>query len=348
MNMRHSCLRSPKPGVQRSRGRAAGFTLVELMIAMLLGLIVIGGVVSIFAANQQSSYTNTALGEVESSSRAAFELMARDIRDAGLTGCGNNTRVANVVNNLSTGWWFNWNNALIGYDPTQTDPSVTTGTATTNRVSGTSSLMLLGVEDSGLSVASENANAANFKLNETTSDLQTGDIIVVCNPDHATIVQITNYNNSNVTLVHNDGNPVSPGNCSKGLGYPTDCSSSNGNSYSFGPNSQIDKLTAADWYIGYNPAGTKSLYRTSIFNPSQTGPSPSAQEMVRNVTNMQIQYLQPPNTTFKAAANITNWAAVNAVQVTLTIVSTNQHASTSSTAIQRSFVSTITVRNRVL
>ena len=30
----------------------SGFTLVELMIAMLLGLIVIGGVVSVFLANQ--------------------------------------------------------------------------------------------------------------------------------------------------------------------------------------------------------------------------------------------------------------------------------------------------------
>src|SRR5579859_2062961 len=102
MSIRHSWQAPAKPCVQGSRRRAGGFTLVELMIAMLLGLIVIGGVVSIFAANQQSSYTNTALGEVESSSRAAFELMARDIRDAGLTGCGNNTRVANVVNGLSS------------------------------------------------------------------------------------------------------------------------------------------------------------------------------------------------------------------------------------------------------
>ena len=324
-----------------------GFTLIELMIAMLLGLIVIGGVTSVFLANQQTYRTNTALGEVESSTRIGFELMARDIRDAGLTACGNTTRVANVVNNGGGAWWLNWNNAVIGYDTTQTDPSVTTGTAAGQRVAGTASIMLLGIADSGLSVASENAHSANFKLNETTSDLQTGDIILVCNPDHATIVQITSYNSSNVTLVHNDGNPVTPGNCSKGLGYPTDCSSSNGNTYSFGPNSQIAKLAAADWFVGYNSVGGKSLFRTGLSNLTQTSTTTSTTEMVRNVVDMQVNYLQSPNTSFKSASSITNWKAVTAVQVTLTVQSSDKRAGTNVQPLARTFISTTTVRNRV-
>ena len=72
------------------------------MVAMLLGLIVVGGVVSVFLANQRSYRTNQALGDVQDSSRIAFEMMARDIRNAGLTGCSNNGRVANVLNNRST------------------------------------------------------------------------------------------------------------------------------------------------------------------------------------------------------------------------------------------------------
>src|SRR5215469_8159464 len=83
----------------RLAGRADGFTLIELMVAMLLGLVVIGGVTSVFLAGQQTYRSNEALGDVEQGSRTAFELLSRDIRNAGNTGCDTSSgRVANVVN----------------------------------------------------------------------------------------------------------------------------------------------------------------------------------------------------------------------------------------------------------
>jgi type IV pilus assembly protein PilW len=351
----------------------AGFTLIELMVSMVLGLIVIAGVTSVFLANQQAYRTNQALGDVQDGSRIAFELMAHDIRNAGLTGCDNNGRVSNVLNNSPAGggndWWANWGNALVGYGGAQTDPATTTGTATTNRVSGTDSLMLLGADDTGLSVAeadNKGVTSANFKLNEKTSDLQTGDVIIVCDPDHAAITQITTYTDSNVTLVHNSGggDKTLPGNCSKGLGYPAVCTT-NGTHYQFGANSQIAKLSAVDWYIGYNGVGTggTSLYRVNV-DPSAATPQ-FAQEMVRNVTAMSILYHQSSGTSFvpptgtpgtpatpttpavPAIPGVTDWSTVDAVQVTLTLESTDQRAGTDVKPISRRFTATTTVRNRV-
>lgn len=63
--------------------RQYGFTLVELMIAMVLGLVVVAGVISVFIANKQSYRTNEALSQVQDASRTAYEFMARDIRMAG-------------------------------------------------------------------------------------------------------------------------------------------------------------------------------------------------------------------------------------------------------------------------
>lgn len=326
-------------------GSQFGFTLIELMIAMLLGLIVIGGVISVFIAGQRSYATNKALGDVQDGSRIAFEMMARDIRDAGLTGCGNGNRVANVLNNSATAWWAEWGNAVHGYGA---------GTATVdpalvglNQVSGTDSLQLLGASDSGLSVAATpSSTAANFKLNDKTSDLTTGDVIIVCDPDHAAIVQVTKYTDSNVTVVHNAGGSTVPGNCSKGLGYPTLCTA-NGNGYQFGPNSQIFKLAAVDWYIGTNPAGGTSLYRVSV-NTVGGAPVAKAQEMVRDVTLMNIRYHQAGSASFVDAATVgTNWAAVDAVQVKLTLDSADKGAGTNGKPISRNFTATTTVRNRV-
>lgn len=336
----------------RQSESAAGFTLIELMVAMLLGLIVIAGVVSVFLANQRSYRTNQALSDVQGGSRIAFEMMARDIRNAGLTGCNNNGRVANVVNPSGAAWWNDWGNAVRGYPvTTTTDPALTSGTTAGNQASGTNqtdSLQLIGAVDTGLSVAATpSSTAANFKLNDSTSDLATGDVIIVCDPDHATIVQITKYTDSNVTVVHNTGTGT-PGNCSKGMGYPTVCST-NGNGYSFGPNSQIFKLGAVDWYIGVNPVGGTSLYRMGVDTTGATVAYPT-QEMVRDVTAMNILYHQAGGTSFVSAATIgagSNWATVDAVQVKLTLQSVDKRAGTDVKAISRTFTATTTVRNRV-
>jgi len=350
MNPRGAGRRSSQP----SRA-ASGFTLIELMVAMLLGLIVIAGVVSVFLAAQQSYRTNQALGDVQDGSRIAFEMMARDIRDAGLNGCDNSGRVANVLNNGpiagGTAWWADLGNAVHGYGlgSAVPDPALTVGSAATQQVAGTDSLQLLGAADSGLSVAATpSTTAANFKLNESTSDLQTGDVIIVCDPDHAAIAQITNYTSSTVTLVHNTG-AGSPGNCSKGLGFPTVCTT-NGNGYTFGANSQLAKLAAVDWYIGNytdssGVSGT-SLYRMQLVTMGGT-PTPTSQEMVRNVSGMTLRYHQPPSAGFVTAATVTNWALVDEVLATLTLQSTDQRAGTDTKPISRTFSATTTVRNRV-
>jgi len=335
-----------------SRSRAAaiagegGFSLIELMIALALGLIVVLAASTIFLSNKQSYRTNLALGQVQENSRIAFELLARDIRQAGLTGCGNSGRVANVLNNQGTAWWANFGNAIRGYEGDEDDPGVTEGTAAAQRVTGTDSLQLLGVTDSGLSVAEHSANSAQFKLNEPSSDLQDGDVIIVCDPDHAVVTQVTNYNNSNVTLVHNTGTG-SPGNCSKGLGYPTECTTL-GNAYEFGRNSQIAKLNAVDWFIGNNPLAGRSLYRVALANSSGV-PTPVAQEMVRNVTDLQFNYHVAGADSFTTATAVTtagNWGTVNAVRVTLRLQSTEQLAGTDAQPIVRQVTFPVNLRNR--
>lgn len=340
--------------------RAGGFTLIELMIAMILGLIVIAGVTSVFLAGQRSFRTNDALADVQDGSRIAFELMSRDIREAGQTGCNTaSNRVSNVLNNKNNAadWWANWNNALVGYgganssatdgDVDQADPAVTTGTGVGQRVAGTDSVEILSAGNLPLSINSDKEPAANFKITEPTPDLASGEIIIVCDPDHAAIVQISNYNNNNVTVVHDIGNVVTPGNCSKGLGFPTICTT-NGNIYTFGNNSSVAALTASDWYIGYNSTGGKSLYRVTLTNNGTSGfGGTAAQEIVRNVTDMQITYLQAPNTSFLPAASVTDWGAVYAARVTLTVQSNFQRATVDVKPITRVYSATTTVRNRV-
>ncbi|TAN11000.1 MAG: prepilin-type cleavage/methylation domain-containing protein [Burkholderiaceae bacterium] len=329
--------------------RERGLTLVELLVAMLIGLFLIVGMGSIFLMNQQTYRTSSALANVEDGSRIAFELMARDIRSAGSTGCDSTSgRVANVLNDQSIDWWANWNNALRGYGGSQADPAVATGSGVGQRVANTDSIEIVGAGNSLASIAKHDPNAASMQLNAVTPALYPGAIIVICSPDHAAITQVSSYNSSNVTLVHNTGNTFSPGNCSKGLGYPTDCTTTNGNSYAFTPNSSISMLSATDWYIGNNPVGGRSLYRIALaqITSGGTGMAAQAQEIVRNVTDMQITYLQRPNTSFIDASAVTDWGPVIAAHVQLQVESGPNTSTNGNQPIIRTFEATTTVRNR--
>lgn len=315
-----------------------GFTLIELMVAMLLGLVVVAGVGSVFLSNQRVYRTNRALSDVQDSSRIAFELLARDIRNAGLTACNNSNRVSNVLNagpvNGGTAWWANWNNAVHGYAGDDSD--VPAGTSEGDRVAGTPSVQLIGGDEASFSVATHVPSTALFTLNESSADLNPNGVYVVCDFDHAAIFKSSAFNHAAKTIAHGTAGD----NCSAGLGYPTVCSGT-ANTYTFGSNSLITQLNAADWYVGRNPASGTSLYRLA-----RSGNGFERFEMVRGVTSMVLTYHQPGLATpFVDAGSITNWTLVSAVRVTLRVQSIDGTAGAS--PIDRTFTTTTTLRNRV-
>lgn len=67
----------------------AGFNLIELMIAMVLGLLVLGAAIGIFQSNQRTFSANEGQSRIQESARVAFELISRDLRAAGGTACSN-------------------------------------------------------------------------------------------------------------------------------------------------------------------------------------------------------------------------------------------------------------------
>lgn len=325
------------------RANARGFSLVELMIAMVLGLVVMAGVASVFLSNQRVYHTNKALSDVQDSARVAFELLARDIRHAGLTACSNTGRVANVLNigpaysgsAATPAWWGNWNNAIRGYQGD--DPDATSGKAASDRVAGQPSVQLIGGEETSYSVASHDSSAAQFTLNEAGADLSNGDVFIVCDYDHAAIFKSSSYSASAKTV----GHATASGNCSAGLGFPTSCSTAN--VYTFGANAYLTRLNVADWYVGNNPDGGMSLYRFG-----RAGGTPTREEMVRGVTGLQLAYHQGTQATFVDASKVTNWGLVNAVRATVTMQGGTAQAGTNNAPLSREFTVTTTLRNRVL
>ena len=76
----------------RRMSRLAGFGLIELMIAMVLGLLVLGAAIAVFQSNQRTFDANEGTNRIQEGARVAYELMSKDIRAAGGAACSNLAR----------------------------------------------------------------------------------------------------------------------------------------------------------------------------------------------------------------------------------------------------------------
>lgn len=76
----------------------AGVSLVEMMIAMVIGLLIMLGVIQIFSASQTASRLSEGASRVQENARFALEFLERDLRMAGHMGCVNDQ--AHIVKNL--------------------------------------------------------------------------------------------------------------------------------------------------------------------------------------------------------------------------------------------------------
>ena len=72
-----------------------GLTLIELLIAMLIGTLLILGASSMFIANKRVYKEVDYQGRLAENARFAMEMMIRDLRMAGFIGCAVREEVFN-------------------------------------------------------------------------------------------------------------------------------------------------------------------------------------------------------------------------------------------------------------
>ena len=80
-------LRRPAPGRNRRPARrGGGFTLIEMMISITVGLGILAGLVGVLAANSGNSRTNDRTAELMTNGRYALNSMKQELREAGFRG----------------------------------------------------------------------------------------------------------------------------------------------------------------------------------------------------------------------------------------------------------------------
>jgi type IV pilus assembly protein PilW len=353
-------------GKHPHRQGQTGFGMVELLVAVALGLIIIAGVVSLFVNNQRSFATNESMARLQENARISFELMAREVRQAGGNACG-----ARVYANMNSGahpadpavtpidWQVDWENGtVVGYGSEDTIPGVTTGTAATNHVEDTDAIKVL----SGASGDTYDVTAHVPSTQTITLDGKKGpaanDLVMIC--DSRTAALFTASKGTTVVDDYEMGHAATNGagtavNCGVDLAYPTNCDTATG-AREFKVGSKVNKLTAAIWYVGYNGRGGKSLFR---LNEKDT-----AEEIAEGVEDLQLDYLTRNlssgllATEWKRAKDddsitdgVDDWAGatneVVAVRIKLTLA-TVANIGTDNQPIKREMIYVANLRNRTL
>lgn len=348
-----------------------GFSLVELMISLLLGLLVVGAAGSVFIANKRVYAASETLNRVQENSRVSFEMMSRDVREAAGSPCGNSSKVVNIVQGSSTNWWSMFGDGLRGYDGGSAAGSGSAPVA--GAVVGTDALDLFGGSTTGGDYVITDSRTPSAELgirsatDPTLGGLADGDIAIACNTKFTIVFQITAVSGSSLKVQHNGGNG-SPGNCGQDFQYdtPTNCNgASGGNTYCFTtPTSSCDKfdnipavltkLGGIRWYVGSNGRGSRSLYR-AMFDSKATGAVPtilSTEEVAEGVSDLQLQYRSVGSTAFVGAPAVANWKAVNAVQLRVVTegvagaITGQGLKGTDNKALSREFTHVVALRNR--
>jgi len=241
--------------------RMRGLSLVEIMVTVAIGLVITLGVVGVVGVNQQNLRITEGLSESQENARMAFELIARDVRQARDTGCGPVT-ASRVTDLDAASWWGNWY-PVRGFAGTTAAPGVTTGSGTGQRVSGTEALQLQGTGEAVVIGSFTGLNKVTLK---TSSHSLRAGTVVICDMDNASLHNVTAVSGAEITFSPNIV-----------ISDPDN------------PQFQVAQYVATTWYIGNNGRATeggRSLYRVRRTPAGTT----LTEEILPGVVDMTIRY----------------------------------------------------------
>ncbi|MGB1297075.1 MAG: PilW family protein [Psychrobium sp.] len=359
--------------MRNSNHSQQGFSIVELLIALVISVATIGGLFSIYLNTRTAQDVTEASSRVQESGRFAMEYLKRDIRMIGYRGCASNNAPSTTVNSKGV---------PAGYDPIESELVAYTieddwengtqfegQTGVTSKIKkGTDAIYIARMSSmSAQLIEKQSDSSANIKVNQSSGvSFEQNEIIYISDcvtADIFTVTNTTNDNDGTITLAHAQGT-----------------NTTNNLSKAYQSNANIARYQATLYFIG--DTGRKNINGSTIYALFQTvvdfGSSTKkydTQELIEGVENMKILYgevLASGNIKYvrhNKTANTPNMQEVSAIQLGLLISSQDEVRTTADTQtyyiaqqaitpqtpgavndkrLRHSFNTTVKIRNRRL
>lgn len=328
-----------------------GFTIIELLVASLLAMILLGSTTVMFISNKESAKLQDELGRLQENARFAIDMLTKDIRMADYIGCHENP--LNVANQITTDSSniLNFTNTVDGAEGSATtvqwDASADNDIIT-NMVAGNDGITLRYIQPTGEQITTDAGTTGNFTIATGNDELPLGTLMAISDCSNTDLFQNTSSTtNASGTIQH-----------STGTGTPGNSSGSVSKSYDTG--AIVSTLIARRYYIRQSNNGTGPALWFRNINGEQ--------ELVEGVQSMQFLYGEDTDADgdidgFFQSDNVTSWNNVKAVKVGLLMQTINQIgtdidgrqytvldqnvAAANDRRKRKLFTSTIAIRNRM-
>ena len=298
-----------------------GFSLIEVMIALVIGMVLLGGAVNIFISNNSVYRLESELSRMQESGRFLIDIMSKEIRMAGYNGCSSRGNVVpNVMANNPPPLAINNDNAVLGYNGsggawTPAIPALVSipmydidGVPTKDLVTNTDVLNIQRTDECGAYLTGNwqvtNANIQVSAPNSCGFSQNMAVIVTDCaNADVFQIVNTPNNSGPTATLTHsNSGN------------------TGNFMATNYGPDAHISVPRSNSFFIAVNDDGENSLYMaewSSTDNDDTVNIADfSVYELSDGVQDMQILYGEDTGggneyaDTYVDASAVTDWSNI--------------------------------------
>lgn len=305
-----------------------GYTLLELMVAMTIGIFLVGAVIVVYSVQSQVYKGTNAQASIQDAENAIAALMTPVVRAAGFDGCSTITAAVSNLNGGAPnplGALATTPAMIIGYDYANTGGAATTLTITAdntandttasnwspaldsalvgNVLPGSDVLVILGAAPGShpVGVTGSVTGSNSISLSDT-SGFSVGDFAAVSDCLKSSVFKVTSI--TPTTLVHDVGSGTTDNaTAALSLNYPV--------------GAQATPLRQTAFFVGHGAGGQSALMRATL-----VGSVWNAEQLVPGVETMQVLYgigaAAPPDglvTQYVPASAVADWTLVYSIRL---------------------------------
>lgn len=282
------------------RGRMHGFNLVELMVALTIGLIILAAVSSLFVNSKQTYTTQDSLARLQENARFAMQFLTKDIRLGGYFGCLDNMYGASPGVAFAGGLTFA-TNATVPFEGVEnasgawapSGSALPLGAALPAGMQpGTDAIAIRMADTSAwANVTPGMMNGWSDIFVDNVTPFAVNDIVVISDCASADITQISGI--TGAQLAHNTALPLQ-----KAYAAPA---------------ARVYRIATRQYFVQPNANGIPALFRDGV-------------ELVEGIENLQILYGEDTDTpateltdgvpnVYRTASAVVNWSKVVSVRI---------------------------------
>jgi len=308
-----------------SKKKIGGLSLIELMIAMLIGSILMIGVVQVFGASRTAYQLSEGMARVQENGRFALDYLQRDLRMAGHFGCVNDQARGQIAGALTSHFTANgpmdFGFSVRGYD----NANPTGITLSPARRAGTDVIVLRFMSASGIPITAIDPAGSTVDVDPTKWTVLTDGGVAA-----PTLFGVADCAFADVFVadsVNAGGGQV---------GVPTTVDLARYGASPEGGPTMLYRAESVVYYIGTGAGGQPSLWRARV----NVDGSSVSEELVEGIEDMQFRYgmdrrpaanpsgyIETQGSAADVGTSEAEWRRVGQIQVALLAASPNPAAS---------------------